>query len=430
MLVALNRLMRRLGGETSGNATLLVAMGIPALIGSAGAAVDFSQWYTWKHELQQATDQGAIAAAWSLAASGSSSTTYVTRGTQDYRANLSVTSTFASAPAFKLANYSNGTSNSVIVSASATKALPFSSFITGRAVTVTAYSQASFAAGANYSACLIAVGKNGTTFQVGGNAQIQAQCGLAALSCSEDALIIDGSAQVATDSIATCGTASVPSANQSVLSENVQGLTDTFADLTPPTNDTPRTYACTGKGQSSQASPSAGTYKGGLVVSCKTTFGSGIYVIDGGTLDLTGNYTVTGTNVMFVLKNGAILKLGGSGNNNILTLTPMQAADFVALGYSQTLADRYANMLIFEDRNNNPTQSHIINGNSNSLFEGTIYLPVGTAQLNGTASIDSSCLQISANKINVLGNAYLDTRCPSSATNSAGQAAATVHLVA
>lgn len=429
MLVALNRLMRRLGGDASGNATLLVAMGIPALIGSAGAAVDFSQWYTWKHELQQATDQGAIAAAWSLATSGNNQN-YVTRGTQDYRANLSVTSSFASAPSFKLANYSNGTSNSVIVSATATKALPFSSFITGRAVTVSAYSQASFAAGANYSACLIAVGKNGTTFQIGGNAQVQAQCGLAALSCSEDALIIDGSAQVSTDSIATCGTASVPSANQSVLSENVQGLTDTFSDLTPPTNNTPQSYACTGKGQSSQASPRAGTYKGGLVVKCKTTFGSGIYVIDGGTLDLTGNYTVTGTNVMFVLKNGAILKLGGSGNSNILTLTPMQAADFVALGYSQTLADRYANMLIFEDRNNNPSQSHIINGNSNSLFEGTIYLPVGTAQLNGTASIDSSCLQISAYKINVLGNAYLDTRCPSSSTNSAGQAAASVHLVA
>ncbi|WP_374529660.1 pilus assembly protein [Novosphingobium sp.] len=362
-------------------------------------------------------------------AANSASQTYITRGTQDYYGNLSVTRSFASAPTFKLANYGNGSSNSVIVSASATKSLPFSSFIMGRPVTVAVYSQASFAAGANYNACLIAVGKDGTTFTVGGNATIKAQCGLAALSCSDDALIIDGSAQVTTDSIATCGTASVPAANEDVLSEHLTGLVDTFADLSPPTNNTPQTYSCIGNGSKAQAAPEAGTYKE-LVVKCKTTFDKGIYVIDGGTLDLTGSYTVTGTNVMFVLKNGATIKLGGSGNNNILTLTPMQAADFTALGYSQALANRYANMLVFEDRNNNPTQDHIINGNSTSLFEGTIYLPAGTARLNGTASIDSSCLQISAYKINVQGNAYLDTRCPSADTNSAGTSTATVSLVA
>ena len=145
-------------------------------------------------------------------------------------------------------------------------------------------------------------------------------------------------------------------------------------------------------------------------------------------MDLSANYPVTGTNVMFVLKNGATLKLGGSGNAGVITLTPMQSSDFLNAGYSTTLSDRYANMLIFEDRNNNPSQEHIINGNSVSLYQGTIYLPAGTARLNGTASIDSSCLQISANKITVSGNAYLDTRC-STQTNSAGSGIATVNLV-
>ncbi|MCC6925561.1 pilus assembly protein TadG-related protein [Novosphingobium sp.] len=429
MLVRIANKLRKLGKDTGGNAVLLVAVGVPMLIGGAGAAVDIAQWYSWKRELQQAADQGALAAAWALSNS-SMRDNYRTRGQQDYQNNLALTRDFASAASFRLANYSNGSNNSVVATASASRSLPFSGFLTGNAVTVSVSSQASFRAGANYSACLIAVGDSGTTFSVGGNANVQARCGLAALSCSDDAIVIDGSATVVTDSIATCGTASVPSANESVLTENATGLVDSFADLTPPTNNTTRSYACTGTGQNKQASPLAGTYAGGLTVRCRTTFGAGIYVINGGTLDLTGNYTVTGSNVMFVLKNGATLKLGGSGNNNTLSLTPMQASNFIALGYSTTLANRYANMLIFEDRTSNPTQDHIINGNSTSLFQGTIYLPKGTARLNGTSSISSTCLQISARNINILGNAYLDTRCTTSQTNSAGHSAARVLLVA
>jgi Flp pilus assembly protein TadG len=297
---------------------MLVAVGMPALIGAAGLAVDFSQWYLWKRELQLATDQAAIAAAWARTNSHTEDT-YQQHGTQDYHANLAITSGFATEPTFRLAHYSNGNDNSVVVTATATKTLPFSSFITGQGVTIGAHSQASFAAGGNYSACLIATGNSGTTLSIGGNASVTAHCGMAALLCSDDAIVIDGSATVVTDAIATCGTASVPSSLNGVVTDNLgQGvLSDAFADLTSPTNDTPRTYACNGHGQSAQASPLAGTYHG-LTVSCKTTLGSGIYVIDGGSLDLTGNYAVTGTNVMFVLKNGATLKLGGSGNGNTL----------------------------------------------------------------------------------------------------------------
>jgi Flp pilus assembly protein TadG len=428
MLSKTQALLRRLKRETSGHATILVAVGIPALVGAAGLGVDTAQWYTWKRELQHATDQAAISGAWART-HVDTKTYFAIRAAQDYYANLAVTTQFASSPTINLLNYQNGTQNSVSVRASATKRLPFSSFLTNRSVTVTTYSQAAFAEGKNYAACLISLGDTGTTFTIGGNANVQARCGLAALSCSDDALTIDSSATVTTDSIATCGTADVPSSLENVVSEKVSGLTDIFKDLTPPTNNTSRTYTCTGKGQTKTAAPLAGTYTGGITVSCTTVFGPGIYVIDGGTLDLTANYMVTGTNVMFVLKNGATLKLGGSGNGNQVTLTPMQASDFTALGYSTTLANRYANMLIFEDRNNNPSQDHIINGNSDSLFQGTIYLPAGVARVNGTASLDSSCLQVSAYKINILGNAYLDTRCPTANTNSAGTSIAKVNLV-
>jgi Flp pilus assembly protein TadG len=522
MIGRIAQTLRRLRHDDSGNAMLLMAIAMPVLVSGSGLAVDMSQWYTWKRELQLASDQAALGAAWARTDTNTQDT-WKDRGLQDYNANLSVTKTFASAPNFKLAGYSNGTNNSVVVTATATKALTFTSLFLTAPVTVSVYSQASFSKGANYSACLISVGKDGTTFTVGGNATIVAKCGLAALSCSDNALTIDGSAKVTTDSIAVCGTADVPDDLESVLNEKVEGLRDTFADLTPPLDNNARSYACVKSGitttattqvntrtdytywkdqqsknsttfspakasTSTTGTPTSGTVANGttagtsvgtsdtftqvggsgnnkiyerkrvtttttisnvvetaasnqasllpgtysdITVKCKTVFSKGIYVVNGGTLDLTGNYTVTGTNVMFVLKNGATLKLGGSGNGNTVSLTPMQASDFTSMyGTSTTLANRYANMLIFEDRNNNPSSDHIINGNSTSLFQGTIYLPAGTARVNGTASLDSSCLQISAKYINILGNAYLDTRCPTTQTNSAGSSVAKVRLVA
>ena len=93
------------------------------------------------------------------------------------------------------------------------------------------------------------------------------------MSCSDDALTIDGSANVTTDSIATCGTADVPSSLENVVSEKVSGLTDIFKDLTPPTNNTSRTYTCTGKGQTKTAAPLAGTYTGGITEAARTVAG-------------------------------------------------------------------------------------------------------------------------------------------------------------
>ena len=429
--------LKALASDKGGNMAMIVAFGMPALIGSAGLAVDVSQWYVWKRELQHSADQAALGAAWALA-SPASSANYKARALQEFNANQAITAGFASTPTVNLASYTGGTDNSVIVTASASKRLPFSGFLMGSPATVTVRSQASFAAGKKYSACLIAISKTGTGIDVGGNANVKAQCGLAALSCDSDAVQIDGSATVRTDSIATCGTASVPDANKGVVTEHVHGLEDVYDDLPPPDDEdkdkSSETYSCnttgTGNNKTTIATPVPGTYKGGIVVKCTTVLHSGIYVIDGGVLDLSANYNVTGTNVMFVLKHGARLKLGGEGNNNKITLTPMEASDFYGTPYAAQ-ADRYAGILIFEDRDNNPPQpGHQMTGNSNSLIEGLIYLPSGEMSILGTADVAAQCLQISAYKIHVKGNASLETLCPTADSTSVGASGAVVKLVA
>lgn len=424
---ARKNLARTLRNATSGSATMMVALGAPALIGAAGFGIDIAQWYMWKRELQHSVDQAAYAGAWAMARSESADT-YATRALQEFNSNLSKTGDFNSEPLIRIADYASGTQNSVIVSATASKVLPFSSFLTGKAATIRATAQASFAGGMSYHSCLISLTEEGSGTTIGGNATVRAQCGLAALSCDEEAIKIDGSANVTTDVIVACGTVTAPAANQDVVVEGVRGLEDIYASLEPPTNDTPRTDACTGKGNNRQASLLPGTYAS-LVVKCTTVLASGIYVIDGGTLDLTANYNVTGTRVMFVLKNGATVKLGGHGNGNVLRLTPMNASDFVGTPY-ESQADKLADILIFEHRDNNAgNPGHMFNGNSNSLIEGLIYLPDGNIQINGTANVTSQCLQISAYTIDIRGNAFLETLCPTDRSTTVGQAFPDVKLV-
>lgn len=422
--------LNRLRDCKSGNALIIVATGMPVLIGGAGFAVDTAQWYMWKRELQHAVDQAAYAGAFARS-NPDTEDTYSQRAEQEYDANIQKVIDFDSEPQISLTDYAGGTDNSVLVTATASKELPFSSFImNGKSATIRATAQASFLAGGQYNACLVSLREDGTGTAIGGNATVNAKCGLAALSCSEDgspAIVIDSNATVDTDSIAACGTVDAEN-NEDVVSEGISGLFDFYKDLEPPTNDTDREYNCEGKGKNKQASLLPGTYDE-LAVTCTTVLASGIYVIDGGVLDLSANYNVTGNGVMFVLKGGARLKLGGSGSDNKLNLTPMDAADFAGTPYADQ-ADDLSDILIFETRDNNATQSHVLNGNSDSLIEGLIYLPDGNLQVNGTADVAAQCLQISAYTIDIRGGAFLETLCPIDESTEVGNTVADIRLVA
>src|SRR5687767_438212 len=101
---AISNFLSRLRHSKSGNTFVIVAAGMPALIGGAGFAVDVSQWYMWKAELQFAVDQAALAGAYART-SDETAATYEDRAEQEYLANLSKTEDFASDPQVTLANW-------------------------------------------------------------------------------------------------------------------------------------------------------------------------------------------------------------------------------------------------------------------------------------------------------------------------------------
>ena len=252
MVNKVKRLMTSLRRNVSGNVLIMFAAGAPALIGGAGLAVDTAQWYMWKREMQYAVDQAAMAGAWSRVG-GTTGNEYQTRARQEITANLQVVN-FQGTPSITLANYEGQTNNSVLVSLSATRELPFSRLLMKSGTTIKVSAQAAFEKKSTFTACLIAVDpstKGAITFA--GNAYVVARCGVAALSNNADAIVKSGQGTFNVGYLVAAGGIDDAlignftdngSPYTNVGYENQQGLVDPFQNLTPPTNNTARTYAC------------------------------------------------------------------------------------------------------------------------------------------------------------------------------------------
>lgn len=508
---ALKSFARRLRRSTSGNTAIIVGLGMPALIGGAGFAVDTAQWYLWKRELQYAADQAALAGAWARG-NGDTGSVYQTRAGQEFSTNLQVTGGDAPTHSASLADYGSGTQNSVVVTASVTGNLPFSNFVMGRSATISVRSQAIWEDLPAWNPCILAVkpsGSRGVWFNGGPN--VNAPCGIGAVSDSNGSVTVSGNGGTFdVGFVVTAGSVVDRNdgfANATVV-ENSENLFDPFDELTPPNNPTPRSLSCgatsdpwsateqqvattsfryyqgqnesrarqggplasyTGPGRTTPTTttttlaqqtystqpvagtstvagsfikingsgqdaiweetitttvfsytgvtytPPAGTQQPGTYqdfkLSCDTVLAGGIYVINGGELEVNAQYSLTGNGVMFVLKNGASFKINGGAT---IDLSAMTKLELIAAGVSADDAEHLENMLIFEHPDSTSQQRNVMNGNASTMLDGIIYTPNTAVDLLGTLAGTSGsdrCLMIAANEIQIGGTANLSTFC-------------------
>jgi Flp pilus assembly protein TadG len=241
--IPLKGFAKRLAKANSGNAMMIVGLGLPMLIGGAGFGTDLAQWYMWKRELQFAVDPGALAGAWAKASPLTAvQTTYYARAEQEYNANLSVVKNFTGAadPTIGLANYETGTNNSIVVSASVTKRLPFSSLLTNEATTISARAQAIWNASADFHACMLALDPSADqAFKMGNSVTGTSTCGAGAISDSDSAMVETGDNNVPLGTVVSGGHVDDSFSNNVTgndkIYQNQEGLSDPYSDVDPPT---------------------------------------------------------------------------------------------------------------------------------------------------------------------------------------------------
>ncbi len=318
MLGSIRRTLRNLKLSTSGNATLLVAIGMPAMIGGSGLAVDTAQWYMWKRELQNAADQAALAGAWARTDSDTQAL-YTNRAAQEYAANVAVVADFDTAPAVSLADYDGGTLNSVVVTGSASQQLPFSSILTGRTITVNVSAQATFTAGTPYTACMLAIDPHAdSAFRFGGSVTGTSTCGAATLSDDEFAAMKEvGNTDVPLGRLVASGGIDNGFEDNGTIHENQSGLSDPYADLATPSTagSASQSYLCP------TATQAVTTYTATIARSAEVEY---IYVV-ANTAATAITRASSGTNLFTGTPSGWIRKPAISTVGTTLTLQPVSS---------------------------------------------------------------------------------------------------------
>jgi hypothetical protein len=134
----------------------------------------------------------------------------------------------------------------------------------------------------------------------------------------------------------------------------------------------------------------------GLAGNKTITFNPGNYIIDGGTLSITGGPTVTGSGVTIFLtkklqSSYATLSVGGNGTTSLTAPS----------------SGPYAGILIFQSRNAPSSGTNTIAGTSNSVFNGVVYTPNQLITFGGGNSGSAPCTMIVAGKVVISGSTYI-----------------------
>jgi hypothetical protein len=142
-------------------------------------------------------------------------------------------------------------------------------------------------------------------------------------------------------------------------------------------------------------------FDGGLTLQGEITLGTGLYIVDGGTLKINANTVLSGTGVSFYLMNGAKLDVAGGAE---LDLQAFDAAN------PDTRPDPFAGILFFGDRTGTSV-SHSLSGNSASDIDGVIYFPNDTLTYTGNSGSSYPCIKVIASQLEVTGSGTVTIGC-------------------
>ena len=152
---------------------------------------------------------------------------------------------------------------------------------------------------------------------------------------------------------------------------------------------------------------------GSLTLKGTVTLNPGVYILDGGSFETTAQASVSCNGCTFVLTNrdsSQTATIGGvqmNGGANVNLVAPNSGT--------------YKGILFYQDRRATLDNAQTVNGNSSSKFEGALYFPRADLTFNGTAGMNTNCLQIVSWTVKFTGNSAVNNTCPTGSGASSFQ---------
>ncbi|HEU5067406.1 MAG TPA: pilus assembly protein TadG-related protein [Sphingomicrobium sp.] len=427
--------LRKLWNDRRGNVLIIVGAALPLIVGAAGLATDTVQWTLTKRELQRAADSAALAGVFGRLAGQTVTTDDCSKSTpiaHDETTGL-VTSKIGTVTCTATVDgWGTSTNKSVAVSMSTTQTLPFSSLFLKTTPTLTATATAAYVLYGKY--CVISLDNTvDTGIQMSGTPTVNLGCGMKTDAKGSSAFDCTGAAKVTASPIAAVGaiTACPSLGSGTTYQPYAPPQTDPFLSVNAPsvpnscnkdvfpngTKTTSVSVTGTTTGWANNT-PTTVCYTDFTVGSGQTFTGSDLLVIIDKSKNgnSNGNFTINSGGTVNCIRCTFVLTSDSTSLTAPIGTVSMDASATLDIT-APTVGTLYPNIAIYQDRRatcNN--YCNTINGNSNSTLQGAVYLPNEGVQMDGTAGMNSNCLQLVAWQVKFSGTANITNSCSDGST--------------
>ena len=387
--------------------TVLVTVGLVAILGISALAVDVGELWTTRHLMQTAADAGALAGVdaitigqttldeITIAADAATAQNGFTNDSGTAVNPSTVTVTVVNPPTS--GPYANNT-NAVQVTVAQVQPTFFMRVLGWKSVPVSTQATALTTSGGS---CVYALNPSASgTISFSGNGSMASSCGVYDDSNSSSALIVGGTSTLTAPLVGVVGGTTINGGGSSPPTSGIAAFGDPLAWVPEPTGYSCSSFPGTTINGSTPVTLSPGTYCGGIKITssyANVTFDPGTYVIDGGGLTINGG-TVSGSGVTFYLTG-----VDKAASN------PQDYAGVNINGGTVNLSAPCDNsgggiegMLFFQDRSITSGVGSVINGNTASTFTGAIYFPTTSLSYAGTSGADQYTYLV-ANTLTITG---------------------------
>jgi len=409
-------LLQRFRKDESGNYLIIGALSMPVLVGMAAFGTEEGMLLHKQKVMQHAADSAAVAAAVAVTAGATDNGTVAAKAVA--------------------ANY--GFIGATIVTANSTRVTVSSPPTTGAYTSNRAAIQVQIVqpqsrlfsniwGSSNYPVtvravatpqgqpCILALDPTASaSYSEQGTANVQLiNCAIVDDSTSSSAVSLGGGGTVSTTFVGVVG--GISGAQNITASYGTftgyHYTSDPYASVNYPSYSgcDKRNYQT-----SKSATISAGVYCGGikLTAGANVTLNPGVYYLDGGSLSMEGQTTLTGSGVTIVFTSSS-----GSG------YATASIAGGATLQLTAPTTGSTAGIVFFGDRNEPLGTTYALTGGNNQYVGGAVYFAKGAVQWSGNSDGNNKCTQIVADTVQLVGNTTLQVDCKGFGTKTMGSPA-------